>query len=111
MTLSGRLEQSTSETDRRSSTHRMLRLLVPGSTTSEGEIAVLIHDISESGLLIESKVDLPLGTLLDIDFPEIGLQAATIMWNRNQFYGCEFDAPVSKAGLSAALLKSYPREE
>jgi len=107
MTLAARLEHAESETDRRNSDRRTLRLRVPGSTVSEGGVDVLVHDISETGLLIETNVDLALGTVLDIDFPEIGLRAATVMWNRDQFYGCEFETPVSKAGLSAALLKSY----
>jgi PilZ domain-containing protein len=111
MALPARLEHGESETDRRNSNRRTLRLRVPGSTISDAGVAVLVHDISESGLLIETKVDLALGTVLDIDFPEVGPQAATVMWNRDQFYGCEFETPVSKAGLSAALLKSYAGQE
>jgi hypothetical protein len=111
MALAARLEHGASEIDRRNSDRRTLRLRVPGSTTSASGVDVLVHDISRSGLLMETKVNLALGTIIDIDFPEIGLQTATVMWERDRYFGCEFQTPLSKAGLSAALLKSFDRHE
>ena len=111
MMLSAQLETSRSEIDRRISDRRVLKLRVPGSTTSGSGVGVLIHDISVSGLLIQTEAGIDVGTMLDIQLPEVGPQSATVVWNRDQFFGCEFQSPLSKAGLSAALLKSYVGQE
>ena len=111
MVLSAQLETSGPEIDRRISGRRMLNLRVPGSTTSGSGVPVLIHDMSVSGLLIQTEASMDVGTMLDIQLPEVGPQSATVVWNRDQFFGCEFQSPLSKAGLSAALLKSYAGQE
>jgi PilZ domain len=110
MVLSAQLETNGPEIDRRTSDRHVLRLRVPGSTPSGG-VPVLIHDISTSGLLIQTEAGIDVGTLLDIHLPEVGAQSATVVWNRDRFFGCEFQSPLSKAGLSAALLKSYAGQE
>lgn len=106
MVLSAQLETSGPEIDRRSSGRRMLNLRVPGSTTSGSGVPVLIHDMSVSGLLIQTEASMDVGTMLDIQLPEVGPQSATVVWNRDQFFGCEFHEPLSQAGLSATFLKS-----
>jgi hypothetical protein len=111
MVLSAQLETSGPEIDRRISDRRVLKLRVPGSTTSGSGVPVLIHDMSVSGLLIQTEATIDVGTMLDIHLPEVGPQSATIVWNRDQFFGCEFQSPLSKAGLSAAILKSYAGQE
>ncbi len=111
MVLSAQLENSGPKVDRRTSDRRVLKLRVPGSTASESGVPVLIHDMSVSGLLIQTEAGIDVGTMLDIQLPEVGPQSATVVWNRDQFFGCEFQSPLSKAGLSAALLKSYAGQE
>lgn len=111
MVLSAQLETSATDIDRRISDRHVLKLRVPGSTTSGSGIPVLIHDISVTGLLIQTEAGLDIGTMLEIHLPEVGAQAANVVWNRDQFFGCEFQSPLSKAGLSAALLKSYTGQE
>lgn len=108
MVLPAQLEDSASGVDRRTSARRTLKLRVPASATSGSGVAVLVHDISRSGLLIETDASLAIGTELDVDFPEVGPRTATIVWNRDQFFGCEFHEPLSQAGLSATFLKSSP---
>jgi hypothetical protein len=111
MVLSAQLENSGREIDRRTSDRRVLKLRVPGSTASGSGVPVLIHDMSVSGLLIQTEAGIDVGTMLDIQLPEVGRQSATVVWNRDQFFGCEFQSPLSKAGLSAALLKSHAQED
>ena len=65
-----------------------------------------IHDISNTGLLLETKVHLTEGQRLDVDLPEIGLTQAEVVWASERFFGCRFDTPVSKAAVSAALLRN-----
>jgi hypothetical protein len=107
MAISAQLEANGPEVDRRTSDRRVLKLRVPGSTPSGSGVPVLIHDISVTGLLMQTEAGIAVGTILDIQLPEVGPQPATIVWNRDNFFGCEFQSPLSKAGLSAALLKSY----
>jgi hypothetical protein len=111
MVLSAQLEPSGRKVDRRNSDRRVLKLRVPGSTSSGNGAPVLIHDISASGLLIQTEAVIDVGTILEIQLPEVGPQAATVVWSRDEFFGCEFQSPLSKAGLSAALLQSYAGQE
>lgn len=67
---------------------------------------VLIHNLSASGLLIESTLALELGEEFDVDLPEAGATRAQIVWRSDGFYGCQFAGPVSGAAVSAARLRS-----
>jgi hypothetical protein len=100
------LERSGSRAERRGSDRHLLKLRVPGSTLSERGVVVLIHDLSLTGLLIETSADLSVGAELEIQLPEAGVRQAKVVWNSGQYFGCEFHAPISRGGLSAALLKS-----
>ena len=33
-----------------------------------------------------------------------------VVWNSGEFYGCEFDRPISPAAVSAARLQSQPSD-
>src|SRR5919112_525549 len=101
-----RLETSGVRTDRRGSDRHILQLRVPGSTLSETGVAVLIHYLSLTGLLIETSADLSVGADLQIELPETGRRPAGVVWNSGRYFGCEFHAPISRGGLSAGLLKS-----
>ena len=69
-------------------------------------MVVLVHDLSRTGLLIETSANLAVGADLEIDLPEAGLSEARVVWNSGHYFGCQFHHPLSKGGLSAALLKS-----
>ncbi len=100
------LESRDARTERRGSDRYLLKLRVPGSTPSERSVAVLIHDLSLTGFLIETSADLSVGAELEIQLPEAGTRHAWVVWNSGQYFGCEFLEPISRGGLSAALLKS-----
>lgn len=106
MVMLAHLERSGSRAERRGSDRHLLKLRVPGSTQSERGVVVLIHDLSLTGLLIETSADLSVGAVLEIQLPEAGTTHATVVWNGGRYFGCQFHVPISRGGLSAALLKS-----
>ena len=85
---------------------RTLRLETHGFAASTGATSVLIHNVSATGLLLESPVALETGERIEIDLPLAGVSPAKVVWASGQLYGCQFDTPASPATLSAAQLRS-----
>ena len=104
------LETSSARANRRGSDRHFLKLRLPGVTLRDNGVVVLVHDLSLTGLLIEAPADLSVGADLQIELPETGVRDARVVWNSGRYFGCEFHTPISKGGLSAALLKSPPNE-
>ena len=107
MPIPARLEQVPAS-DRRSAERRKLFL---GSTLEATGEAVAIHDISATGMLIETSAELAPFDALEIDLPHNGLTRALIIWNSGHYYGCAFSERISKATVSAALLRGTPEAE
>jgi hypothetical protein len=97
-----RLERIESR-NRRAAPRRQLRL--DATLADTGDEAV-IHDLSTTGILIETKGDLATFEQLQLELPEAGVVVATVLWNSGQYYGCEFHKPISRAAISAALLRN-----
>lgn len=70
---------------------------------------VTVHDLSLTGALLETSVPMLVGAIFEIELPHAGGVEATVIWNSGEFYGCQFELPISPAALSAALLQSDPR--
>ncbi|WP_447750862.1 helix-turn-helix domain-containing protein [Sphingopyxis fribergensis] len=87
------------------SARRTLRLQLQGAKATGGDVAVLVHNISATGLLIESEVALDLGDRIEIGLPHAGATWAKVIWTSARIYGCQFDTPISAATLSAAQLR------
>jgi len=104
VTISARLQHAPAR-DRRSSPRRTLFL---GSTLETTGEAVTIHDLSSTGMLIETAADLAPFDGLAVNLPEIGIMPAIIVWNSGRFFGCEFNERLSQATISAGLLRSRP---
>lgn len=85
---------------------RKLMLEVRGAHASSSDVPVVIHNISETGLLIECEASLSIRDRIDIDLPHAGVVPATLVWVSGRMFGCQFDAPISPAALSAAQLRS-----
>ena len=85
---------------------RRLLLETQGALPSGAETRVLVHNLSETGLLIESSDGLEIGEAIDLVLPEAGATRASVIWASGELYGCAFDAPLSPATLSAAQLRS-----
>lgn len=91
--------------DERSAARRTLRLEVPTSSYRDANEA-LIHNLSETGLLLETSAELQVGEALQVELPHAGTITAIVVWVRGTFAGCEFAARVPKAAVSAALLRA-----
>jgi hypothetical protein len=102
VTILARL-QITPAADRRDSPRRQLRL---GSTLQTSGEDVTIHDLSSTGMLIETAAQLTPFDNLEIELPEAGTAQALVVWSSGFFYGCEFKNRLSQAAVSAAQLRS-----
>lgn len=97
-----RLERVDSR-NRRSSPRRQLSL---GAVLPETGDEAVIHDLSTTGILIETEADLATFEQLQLDLMEAGPVIATVIWNSGHYFGCEFHQPIPQAAISAALLRS-----
>lgn len=110
MSVLAKLEPRDQSGNRRSAARRKLTL---GSMLATSGAEVVIHDLSVTGLLIETSGELGTGETLLIDIPERGPTAATVMWNSGRFFGCAFGRRIPLAAVSAALLRNpvAPRQQ
>jgi hypothetical protein len=92
--------------ERRGAARRRLQLETHGATQAAAQIRVVIHDLSVSGLLIETIAQFSVGERLQVQLPQAGAAEALIVWNSGRFFGCRFVQPISTAAVSAALLLS-----
>jgi hypothetical protein len=89
--------------NRRSAPRRKLSL---GAVLADTGDEAVIHDLSTTGILIETRAGLATFEQLQLELPETGQVVATVMWNSGQYFGCEFHKPIPQAAISAALLQS-----
>lgn len=102
--LLAQLSQDASE-ERRRSGRRMLRL---GAAVGAGlpSWRAVILNLSETGLMLHTAGPLAVNDMFEVELPEVGLIEAQVVWANGTDYGCQFVNPISKAAVSAALLKS-----
>lgn len=84
---------------------RTLRLETQGVTAAGDPAHVLIHNVSATGLLLETHSALDVGAGLEIDLPQAGLIPASVIWQSGHLFGCQFERPITTAVLSAAQLR------
>ena len=90
--------------DNRERRRHMLLLEVAGGEHDTASDAVLVHDILDTGLLIETKSELGVGEIIEVNLPNVGiLMEAEIMWAGGQIYGCKFTRELNPAAISAEL--------
>ena len=104
MPMLAHFEDLAVQNDRRRYVRRALKL-----GTGAGGEQVTIHDLSLTGALLETSVPMLVGAIFEVDLPDAGSVEATIVWNSGEYYGCQFELPITPAVLSAALLQSQPR--
>jgi hypothetical protein len=97
-------------TNQRGTVRRALKLQVP-SAAEDGGTRVLVHNISESGMLIETSARLSVGDTLQVHLPHAGATDARVIRSDRLFFGCAFTARISKAAVSAALLRAPAGQE
>jgi len=106
MAIAGQLDELPDDARQPREPRLTLRLEAPGATASGASISVLVHNISATGLLLESEIPLAPDERLEIDLPHVGATWAKVIWASDRFVGCQFDAPLTPAALSAAQLRS-----
>lgn len=111
MSLLARFVGSADPAERRGSDRRELRLSITAALPDEAELAATIHDLSESGFLLETQARLSPDQPFQLFLPLAGAVEATVVWNTEHFYGCQFREKVARAAISAALLKSEPKRD
>ena len=104
MTIPAKL-RTTPAADRRNWPRYELRL---GSSLQVSGENVTIHNLSSTGMLIETQARLCSFDNLEVDLPVAGVTRASVVWSSGRFYGCKFKQPLSKSMISAALLRGQP---
>ena len=92
-------------------THRHSLSLVAQASTKGNLARVVIHNLSSTGLLIESTLELALDDEIEVELPQAQTERARVVWRSEGFYGCQFTSPVSEATISAARLRSIPLQQ
>jgi hypothetical protein len=110
MSLLAHLDPSDSTANRRASPRRTLRLQALGTRSLEAAVPVVIHDLSRTGLLIETSAELAAGERIDVELPDSGPAQAKVVWSSGRFFGCKFEQAIPPAALSSAILRSPPAD-
>lgn len=110
MPIAAHFEHTADVTGQPRDPRRTLRLDAQGATGSGSAADVLIHNISTTGMLLESTVALAIDERIEIDLPEIGGTWAHVIWSSGNLSGCQFDTPISAAALSAAQLRGHAEQ-
>ena len=88
--------------DNRKRRRHALLLEAEGRGNDTASDAVLVHDISDTGLLVETTYALAIGEMIEVNHPCTGvLMEAEIMWAAGQIYGCKFTRERTQAAFSA----------
>lgn len=91
--------------ERRYASRRTLSLGTLAST-DPASWRVVIHDLSETGLRIQTSMSLAVGDEIEVALPEAETVTARVVWSEDTTYGCEFLTPITKGAVSASLLLS-----
>lgn len=108
MAVLAHLDASRHASDRRSADRRALSLAIDG-TSGAGGIRAVVHDLSETGFLFETSANLGVGDQFDVVLPHVDTVRARVVWTSGNYYGCEFQKRITPGSVSAALLRSEPK--
>jgi hypothetical protein len=106
MKMGGQLAHFESSAEPRGALRRKLRFDVQRVVTPGGPADVIIHDVSETGFLIETTSQLTNGEAIELELPHAGSSSAEVVWRSGDFFGCRFERPISRAAVSATLLRA-----
>jgi hypothetical protein len=94
------------QTDDRWSKRFRLLLDARAELDGLGATPVTIHDLSDTGLLLETRADLQEGAQLMLEIEGYGSVAAQVVWRSSRFFGARFAAPLAPSGLTSLHSKS-----
>lgn len=105
MALLARISEEAPDRRGRIAARRTLSLQVPAVSSGKASEA-LIHNLSQYGLRVETAAPLCVDEIISVELPEAGPVDAKVIWTGESSAGCRFLSAVSKAAVSAALLRS-----
>ncbi|SMQ69381.1 Transcriptional regulator, contains XRE-family HTH domain [Altererythrobacter xiamenensis] len=106
MAVKGHLDNNTQSIEQREGVRRRLLLETSGSLPSGEASNVVIHNVSATGMLIETTLDLAEGEVIEVELLEAGPVPARIVWASGILFGCAFRDVLSDPALSAIALKA-----
>jgi transcriptional regulator with XRE-family HTH domain len=92
--------------DARNSERVELLIETEGQFAAGVSAKVWVHNISSTGMLLESDISLDMGQNIQLMLPEAGATDASVVWASEPYYGCRFAKPLGSAALSAAKLRN-----
>ena len=106
MPIHAMIDQEQGADGARGAARMHMRLETSGSLGGHQGSTVVIHNLSATGMLIETSSDLDIGQRIAVTLPEAPDCTATIVWRSEALAGCRFDRPLARAALSAAQLRN-----
>lgn len=91
--------------DHRRKPRRKLKL-VTEARNGDSALTATIEDLSRTGMLVHSAIEMSEGDTIDVELPQAGAVTARIVWTRGSFAGCEFVGMLPQSAVSASLLLS-----
>lgn len=104
--LIARIRARSQEAERRWNVRRPVGIATSARGGAGEGYSAYIRNLSENGLLIETKAPLGPRDTFEIDLPDHADCAAEVVWAKGDLKGCRFFAPLPRAVVSAAVLRS-----
>lgn len=106
MAVKGRLQSAEAQHGQERSLRHRLLLETSGALPSGAESNVLVHNVSSTGMLLETALPLGNQQRIEVDLPEAGKVWAQVVWSSGMLFGCQFEIPLSVGSLSATQLRA-----
>lgn len=106
MAIRAWLHNETASQRRKGEERRRVSLEVEGRSASGDAVAVMVHNISATGMLLECDEGMAVDSVLRVDLPAAPGAQAVVRWASERLFGCEFTEPLQTATLSAVQLRS-----
>lgn len=106
MAIRAWLHNEASSRQRERELRRRVSLEVAGRSASGDAVAITVHNISATGLLLECEEGLAINSVLQVDLPGAPDARAIVRWTSGRLSGCQFEEPLERATLSAVQLRS-----
>lgn len=97
--------QAPPDEDRGSARYR-LHLPITTEHAETGTVSAIVRDLSNTGMLLATSAELPLGSQLLVEFPAVGTVLAEIVRRQDGLYGCEFRSHVPDSAVLETIRRS-----
>ncbi|WP_066560594.1 PilZ domain-containing protein [Croceicoccus bisphenolivorans] len=104
--LVARIRARSRDAERRWNVRRDVDIATSARAEDGDGYAAYIRNLSENGLLIETKAPLGPRDTFEVSLPDYAECVAEVVWAKGDLKGCRFYAPIPKSVVSAAVLRS-----